>query len=290
MNHAESELDFALEQKTSQLLAMMRSFEFCVVAFSAGVDSTVVAQAAQISLGQRALAATGVSPSLAEGELQEARRLADQIGIQHVIVETNEFAKPAYLRNAADRCYHCKSELYALLETLCEQHPTKIIVNGANQDDHNDYRPGMKAARERRVRSPLVECGFTKDDVRRLAKHWNLPVWNKPASPCLSSRIAYGEEVTPARLSMVDRAEQLLRALGFSPVRVRYHPGDMARIEIPAEMLVKVTAPGVREQILSQFQNLGFRFVTLDLAGFQSGSLNALLSPETLELVELKPG
>lgn len=267
-----------LTAKRDRLVAFLADLKRVVVAYSGGVDSVVVAKAAQVALADAALAATGVSSSLASGELDDARRLAELIGIRHEIITTQEFAEPAYLANAPDRCYHCKTELYTRLEELLARFPNAVIVNGANLDDQGDYRPGMAAAREHRVRSPLLECGLTKDDVRRLAAHWELPVWDKPASPCLSSRIAYGEEVTPERVAMIDRAEQFLRSLGLRELRVRYHKGDLARLEVPADAIARLAEPALRREIADQLRALGFKFVTLDLEGFRSGSLNQLLS------------
>ena len=266
-----------LAEKRDRLAALLESCGRVVVAYSGGVDSVVVAKAAHLALGERALAATGVSASLAPTELAEARRLAELIGIRHELIETTEFEQPAYLANAPDRCYHCKTELYTRLETLLERFPDAVVVNGANLDDRGDYRPGMIAAAEHRVRSPLVECEFTKADVRALAAHWRLPVWDKPASPCLSSRIAYGEQVTPERTAMIDRAEQFLRGLGLRELRVRYHKGDLARLEVPLDALPRLADESLRTQIVAELRRIGFQFVTLDLEGFRSGSLNRLV-------------
>ncbi len=271
------------EVNRNRLLDVLRSYGSCLVAFSAGVDSTVVAKAAQVALGDRAVAVTGTSASLASGELDEALRLARLIGIRHEVISTDEFAEPNYLRNAPDRCYHCKTELYSQLEPLAERLGLAVIVNGANADDLGDYRPGMSAAQEHRVRSPLLECGLSKREVRELAADWELPVWDKPASPCLSSRVAYGEEVTPARLDMIDRAEQYLRQLGLRTVRVRYHRGDLARLEVPVEAIHRLAEPAVRADLLETLTQIGFKYVTLDLAGFRSGSHN-----DVLPLVQIK--
>jgi uncharacterized protein len=276
------DLDPSLALKRDRLLEQLGGFERVIVAYSGGVDSTVVAQAAYLALGERALAVTGTSASLAAGELEEARRVAAQIGIRHEVVATEEFDREAYLRNAPDRCYHCKTELYTQLERLARRFPDAVILNGANADDAGDYRPGLQAAGEHQVRSPLAECGCTKDDVRRLAAHWGLPTWDKPASPCLSSRVAYGEAVTPERLARIDQAEQYVRSLGLRTVRVRYHGGDLARIEAPLEALGRLCEPGVREALVSRLRELGFRYVTLDLAGFRSGSLNEVLPVEAI--------
>ena len=271
-----------LAEKRRLLLETITGYGSCAVAFSGGVDSAVVAQAAQMALGSRAVAVTGVSDSLAAGELPAARELARRIGIRHVELETKELDEPAYVANAADRCYHCKTELYTQLASRREVLGVTTIVNGANADDAGDYRPGMRAAAERAVRSPLAECGITKAEVRQLAAEWDLPVADKPASPCLASRIAYGEEVTPQRLEMIDRAEQLIRQLGLVNVRVRYHRGDLARIEVPAAAIAELADETVRTGLAAGLKDLGFRFVTLDLEGFRSGSLNHLIPVEVL--------
>ncbi len=265
-----------------RLVDLIRGYGSCAVAFSAGVDSTVVAKAAQLALGDRAVAVTGSSSSLADGELDEARQLARLIGIRHEVLQTDEFSNPDYVRNAPDRCYHCKTELYTQIEGIVERLGVAVILNGANLDDAGDYRPGMTAAGEHRVVSPLAECHFRKADVRALAEHWNLPIWDKPATPCLSSRVAYGEEVTPQRLDMIDAAERFLRQRGLRTLRVRYHKGDMARLEVPLEALPQLCEPQVREQVVARLKEIGFKYVTLDLEGFRSGSLNALVSLEHL--------
>ncbi len=262
-----------------QLIATIRAYGSCAVAFSAGVDSTVVATAAYSALGNRAVAITGSSDSLAAGELDQARELAQLIGIRHEILATQEMADPNYLKNAPDRCYFCKTELYERIEPLAADLDLAVIVNGANLDDLGDYRPGMMAAAEHQVRSPLIECGFGKDAVRTMAAEWGLPIWDKPAAPCLSSRIAYGEEVTPERLAMIDKAEQFLRSLGLRELRVRYHRGDMARLEVPPQAVEKLCQPETRNQLVAELRQLGFRYVTLDLEGFRSGSQNLVLVP-----------
>ena len=271
-----------LATKRAQLLATIADVGKCAVAFSAGVDSTVVAKAAHLALGDDAVAVTAVSPSLASGELEQAKSLAAQIGIRHEVIQTDEFDNPEYLRNAPDRCYHCKTELYDQIDAILAQLNVTTVLNGANVDDAADYRPGLRAAAEHQVRSPLAECGLTKADVRALAADWQLPVWDKPASPCLSSRVAYGEAVTADRLRMIDRGEQFLHASGFSVVRVRYHKGDLARIELPAAELGKLADDQFRAALVDHFQSLGFQFIALDLQGFRSGSMNTVLPLDVL--------
>lgn len=265
------------------LLAYLQPLASAAVAFSGGVDSAVVAQAAFLALGERAVAVTGVSASLASGELELAQQIAQQIGIRHQIVSTDELTRAGYVQNSPDRCYHCKTELYTKLTELAPQFGVAVLLNGANTDDQGDYRPGMRAASEFRVLSPLADCGLNKADVRELARHWSLPCADKPATPCLSSRIAYGEQVTPERLARIDQAEVFLKELGLGEIRVRLHAGELARIEVPLDVLPQVAQPEIREQITRRMRALGFRFVTLDLQGFRSGSLNSLLSISTKE-------
>jgi uncharacterized protein len=273
-----------LASQRDQLLETLRGYGRVAVAYSGGIDSTVVARAAHEALGDQAIAVTAVSDSLAAGELEEAQALARQIGITHRIIRTEEFADPNYLRNNPDRCYFCKSELYGRLALLRNELKVDAIASGANADDAGDHRPGMRAASENGVRHPLLECGLSKDAVRNLARAWGLPTWDKPATPCLSSRIAYGEEVTPERVKMIDSAEQWLRQQGFRLLRVRYHKGDLARVEVPVEDLQKLTAPGVTQSMVAAFRALGFKFVTLDLEGFRSGSLNTLIPLDRLQI------
>jgi uncharacterized protein len=274
---ATEHLSADLAAKRNRLVERIRSYVSCVVALSAGVDSAVVAKAAFLALGNRAVAVTGVSASLATGELDEAREVVAAIGMRHEAIETGELENPDYTRNAPDRCFHCKTELYGRLKEIAERLGLRTIVNGANADDVGDYRPGMTAAEQASVRSPLVECGITKAEVRRLAAGWGLPVWDKPATPCLSSRIAYGEEVTPERLAQIDRAEQFLRAKGLRTVRVRVHKGDLARLEVPVEAIPDLCVAETRESLVDELKTLGFKYVVLDLEGFRSGSQNLVL-------------
>ena len=272
-----STIPVALPEKINRLVDFMKSMQHCVVAYSGGVDSAVVAKIAALVLGERAKAVMAVSPSVAAGEVESAKKLAEEIGIDFHLIHTSEMEDPRYLKNDERRCYYCKQGLYLALKEFVREFPHTMIANGTNTDDLGDYRPGLEAARELRVVSPLVEAGLNKQNVRQLAKQWNLSVWDKPATPCLSSRIAYGESVTPERLRMVDQAETYLRSLGFRELRVRYHAGDLARIEIPQGEVSRFATLAEDKKIANRFRDLGFRFVTLDLVGFRSGSLNSLV-------------
>ena len=277
-----TESDPTLNAQRAGLLETLRGYGRVAVAFSGGVDSTVVAQAAYDALGEAATAVTAVSDSLASGELEEAQELARRIGIRHRLIHTEEFADPNYLRNQPDRCYFCKSELYGRLAAMMGELDVDVIASGANTDDLGDHRPGMRAAAERGVRHPLQECGLNKADVRELARAWDLPTWDKPATPCLSSRIAYGEDVTSERVRMIDQAEQWLRRRGLRVLRVRYHKGDLARIEVPLDDLPRLVDLETRGELIAAFRALGFKFVTLDLEGFRSGSFNSVIPVEDL--------
>jgi uncharacterized protein len=274
----------ALASKRDALLATLREMGRAAVAFSGGVDSAVVAKAGHLALGENAVAITADSPSVARSELADARRVAEQIGIRHRIVRTDEFTDPDYVRNDGTRCYFCKSELYSQIEAVLPDLGNPVVCSGANLDDRGDYRPGLTAAAEHHVRHPLQEAGCTKADVRALARHWGLPVWDKPASPCLSSRLAPGVAVTAERTARVEAAERYLHELGLSECRVRLHEGELGRIEVPAAELARLAEPAVREALVARLRDLGFRFVTLDLEGFRSGSLNALISLDTQRL------
>jgi pyridinium-3,5-biscarboxylic acid mononucleotide sulfurtransferase len=275
-----------LAAKRDRLLAILGELKSAAVAFSGGIDSTVVAQAAQFALGGRAVAVTADSASVPRSELVEARSLAERIGIRHVVVATEEFEDPDYLRNDGTRCYHCKDELYSRIEQLLPELGTSVICSGANLDDLGDYRPGLTAAAEHRVRHPLQEAGFTKADVRALALEWKLPTWDKPASPCLSSRLAPGLAVTRERTAMVEAAEAYLKGLGLRDCRVRLHEGDLARIEVPLAAVARMAEADTRQDLTRRLREIGFRFVTLDLEGFRSGSLNDLIDLNTRRLYQ----
>jgi len=272
-----------LKSMAEKLLSQFADVGSCVIAFSGGVDSAVVAKAAQLVWGDSAIAVTGVSASLATGELQTARRVAESIGIRHEIVHTNELQDAGYLENEPRRCWHCKTELYTQLEALRQEFGFQSIVNGTNADDLGDFRPGLQAAEQLYVRSPLAECGFDKAAVRTLAHFWNLEVWDKPASPCLSSRVVYGLNITPERLARIDAAEALLRELGIDNLRVRCHHDELARIEVPPEEISRLCDPTVREELATRLRELGFNYITIDLEGFRSGNFTQLVPSEQLQ-------
>lgn len=252
----------------------MKDLESVVVAFSGGVDSALVLAVSLAVLGKKnTLAVTAQSESLADRELEAAKKLAEGMGACHLILRTNEMDSPQYRSNPTNRCYHCKSELYSKLSVLAKERNIAHIVNGINQDDLGDHRPGIVAAKEFGVASPLAQSGFDKKDVRELSRQIGLAVWEKPAQPCLSSRIPYGEPVSPEKLAMIEQAEDLLLSLGFVELRVRHH-GDIARIELNTNDLPRALTEPMSSTIREQFKRIGFKYVTLDMEGFRSGRLN----------------
>ncbi len=224
-------------------------------------------------IGGRAVAVTGVSPSIAATEIEEARDLATRIGIRHVLLDTHEMDRDGYIENSPMRCYHCKTELFEVLAAYARDNGYSVVADGCNADDLGDHRPGRLAAAERAVRSPLVEAGLTKAEIRELSRQRGLPTWDKPAMACLASRIPYGTPVTIEALDQVGAAEAVLRSLGLRQLRVRHH-GDVARIEVEPEVMSELLSAGNRDLVVSRLKNLGFKYVTLDLAGFRSGSMN----------------
>ncbi|PSB03035.1 ATP-dependent sacrificial sulfur transferase LarE [Merismopedia glauca CCAP 1448/3] len=267
-----------LVEKLEQLKSIFAEMECALIAYSGGVDSTLVAKVAYDVLGDRAVAVTAESASLLPEELEDARIQAAAIGISHRIVQTQEMENPNYTSNPVNRCYFCKSELHDTLKPLARQMGYPYVVDGVNADDLRDYRPGIQAAKERGARSPLAEVGITKAEVRELSQKLGLPWWDKPAQPCLSSRFPYGEEITLPKLQRVGRAEVYLQKLGWKTLRVR-SVGDTAKIELPVEQIQNFVASTDLPALVSKFQELGFVYVTLDLEGFQSGKLNQVLTP-----------
>ena len=271
-----------LTRKLEQLKALFAGMERALIAYSGGVDSTLVAKVAWDVLRDRALAVTAVSPSLLPEELEDARIQAAEIGIAHQLVQTHEMDNPNYTANPVNRCYFCKSELHDTLKPLALQLGYPYAIDGVNADDLSDYRPGIQAAQERGARSPLAEVGITKAEVRQLSKQLGLPWWDKPAQPCLSSRFPYGEEITIGKLQRVGRAERYLRRLGLRDLRVRSQ-GDTARIELPPEEIKTFVSTTDLPTLVSAFQDYGFLYVTLDLEGYSSGKLNRVLNAAQLE-------
>lgn len=269
----------SIEAKIIKLKHLFSELEKAMIAYSGGIDSTLVAKIAHDVLGDRALAVTAVSPSLLPEDLIDAQIQAEAIGIRHELVATHEMENPNYTSNPVNRCYFCKSELHDTLKPIALERGYPYVIDGVNGDDLQDYRPGIQAAQARGVRSPLAELGITKLEVREISKTLGLPWWDKPSQPCLSSRFPYGEEITVAKLQRVGRAEIYLRKLGYKNLRVR-SVGDTARIELPEaeikEFVLKTNLP----ELVEAFQSLGFLYVTLDLEGYRSGKLNQVLEKQ----------
>jgi uncharacterized protein len=269
------------------LVERLEPLDRVIVAFSGGVDSSLVAALAARALGSRALAVTAVSPALAAGELDGARAVAAAIGIAHETISTDELSRPGYRANGEDRCYHCKSELYDALAALAEERGYRAVLSGANADDIGDWRPGLVAAREHGVIHPLLEAGVTKTQVRELARELGVPSAEKVASPCLASRVPHGTPVDPVVLRQIDAAEQAVRALGYRVLRVRHH-GDLGKLELAADELERALEPGARTAIAQAIRSAGYARTAIDLEPFRSGSLTAAFRGRTLNVIDVR--
>ena len=265
-----------LRQKYERLLGILKELESVLVAFSGGVDSTFLAKVAKDALGDKALLVTADSETYPASELEESRRLARHLGMRHLVIETRELDNPEYARNAPNRCFFCKEELFTKLGPLAAREGMAHLVYGANMDDLGDHRPGMEAAKRMGVRAPLIEAEFWKTEIRELSREFDLPTWDKPSFACLSSRFQYGDGITAEKLRQVDAAEAFVRSLGFKQFRVRHHD-RLARLEIAREEMGRLWEDGIQDSIVARFRELGYLYVAVDLQGFRSGSANDAL-------------
>lgn len=266
-----------LEEKYENLKKYIKELGSAVIAFSGGVDSTFLAKVCKDVLNDSCLAVTATSSTYPEREFKEALELAKEIGIRHKIIKSEELEIEGFSKNPIDRCYYCKSELFSKLKKVADDEGIEYVLDGTNADDMGDFRPGRRAAKELGVESPLLECGFTKDDIREMSKRLGLPTWNKPAYACLSSRFPYGQEITSEKLSMVEKSEEYLLNLGFVGFRVRHH-GDIARIELNPDQINMMLDENIRKKVVSKLKEIGFKYVSLDLEGYRTGSMNEAIS------------
>ena len=270
-------MDQSVEEKFARLKEILGSMEGVVVAYSGGVDSTLLLRVAKESLGEEhVIAVTARSPLYPERELAGAKRVAQEMGVKHILIESNELEIEGFSRNPSNRCYFCKKELFEKIQNLAQKEAMSFVVEGSTLDDEKDHRPGKRAIQELGIRSPLQEARFTKKDVRELSRTLGLPTWEKPSFACLASRFPYGEEITPEGLRMVDEAEDFLFGLGFKQVRVRHYQ-SLARIEVYPEEMNRLMNASLREKVVNRLKEIGYRYVTLDLQGFRSGSMNEVL-------------
>ncbi|MDX2052018.1 MAG: ATP-dependent sacrificial sulfur transferase LarE [Polyangiaceae bacterium] len=280
----ETTISVPIEPKLARLRSILRDMESVLVCYSGGIDSALVLAVAHQELGAQAIGITAVSPSLPEGERADAARIALDLGAAHHFVSSNEIAREGYVKNDSDRCFHCKTELYEVAQAKQKEWNLKFIANGTNLDDLGDYRPGLVAAKNAEVRSPLIEAEFSKADVRAAARALHMDVWDKPAAACLSSRIPYGTSVTTERLAQIGGFEADLKALGFRQLRVRWHD-KIARLELALSELERLLEPGLREQVVLLGKKHGFSYTTVDLGGYRTGSHNEVLVGKHLRVV-----